>query len=97
MVDETIEQLISPDKDSTVKEIQTALYLHSRLTEDSNTKISEMYKILVTGNGHPSFQERVRRLELITSFFMWLGGGLVISIGLLLFDLFTGKVSLIFH
>jgi hypothetical protein len=94
--DNFILEKLSPDNQATLKEVQTAMYLHAHFSLDMEDKINSMYKILVTGNGVPSFQERVRRLEALSHVAMWLGSVVMLAVGELLFDIFTGRISLLF-
>lgn len=72
-----------------VKEIKHAQALHFQSDLERDRKTEDMYKILVTGNGLPSLQDRVRQLErwvdtekkvlwyLITPLLLAIGGGMV--------------------
>lgn len=51
-----------------ITELQIDLKTHIALESENTKKTAEMYKMLVTGNGVPSLQERVRNLE------NWVGG-----------------------
>lgn len=51
-----------------INELQFDLKTHIALEAENTKKTAEMYKMLVTGNGVPSLQERVRNLE------NWVGG-----------------------
>lgn len=48
--------------------LQIDLKTHIALETENHKKTAEMYKMLVTGNGAPSMQEKVRNLE------SWVGG-----------------------
>jgi hypothetical protein len=62
--------------------------------EESSKKVVDMYKILVTGNGVASFQERVRILEAWIKYIKYglvlLLGGVLTDIGLRLWNLIIG-------
>jgi hypothetical protein len=46
-----------------LNEISTELKLHIASDAETGRKTAEMYKVLVTGNGVPSLQERTRGIE----------------------------------
>jgi hypothetical protein len=49
--------------DLQLREIGDELIIHITDEQKRNKIVDELYKLLVTGNGIPSFQERVRILE----------------------------------
>ena len=47
----------------TLLRLDSKLDIHIKDNEESGLKVKDMYKLFVTGNGVPSYQERVRSIE----------------------------------
>lgn len=73
--------------------IRHDLALHVSKDDERDKKVDKMYEIIVTGNGNPSLQERVRTLEqfranilkltwtVLTPLLLAIGAGIVYLIG----------------
>jgi len=77
-----------------IHNLASKLDLHISENEESSKKVVDMYKILVTGNGVASFQERVRNLETWARYEKYvlaiLTGGVLTDIGMRLWKLIIG-------
>ena len=77
-----------------IHSLASKLDIHISENEESSKKVVDMYKILVTGNGVASFQERVRNLETWARYEKYvlaiLTGGVLTDVGMRLWKLIIG-------
>ena len=77
------------------QKLTSKLDQHIVENEDSGKKVADTYKILVTGNGVPSFQERVRNIETWIKYekyaLILLFGGILADIGMRAWSLIINK------